>query len=141
CPPRRVVVRVADTINLLEPGKLRIGSPRGYRPGCRWDRVVEGPQGLEFTAHRADVAHLQGRVSSKFALYVKHVLDGIGRPAIVDDDKAVWVDNQGRRLSEASEWSAPVQIQLSRRRFVAAATRCVARHVEAWVAGIVRVKQ
>src|SRR5436309_13848143 len=137
---QRVVVRLAAAIDLLEPAKLRIGSPRGYRPGCRWDRVVEGPEDLEFTAHRADVAHLQGRVSSKLALYVKHVLDGIGRPAIVDVGEAVRTDNQSRRLSQASVWSVPVQIQLSRRRFVAAAARCVARHVEAWVAGILRVK-
>src|SRR2546422_3190628 len=138
---QRIVVRLAAAIDLLEPAKLRIGSPRGYRPGCRWDRVVEGPEDLEFTAHRADVAHLQGRVPSKFALYVKHVLDGIGRPAIVDVGKAVRIDNQGRRLSQASVWTVPVQIQLSRRRFVATAARCVARHVEAWVAGILRVKQ
>src|SRR5881296_498841 len=138
---QRVVVRFAAAIDLLEPAKLRIGSPRGYRPGCRWDRVVEGSEDLEFTAHRADVAHLQGRVSSKLALYVKHVLDGIGRPAIVDVGKAVRIDNQGRRLSQASVWSVPVQIQLSRRRFVAAAARHVARHVEAWVAGILRVEQ
>src|SRR3989475_8146923 len=137
---QRVVVRLAAAINLLEPAKLRIGSPRGYRPGCRWDRVVEGPQGLEFTAHRADVAHLQGRVSSKLALYVKHVLDGIGRPAIVDVGEAVRIDNQGRRLSQASVWSVPVQIQLSRRGFVAPAARYVARHVEAWVAGILGVE-
>src|SRR2546426_6536090 len=138
---QRVVVRLAAAIDLLDPAKLRIGSPRGYRPGCRWDRVVERPQSLEFTAHRADVAHLQGRVSSKFALYVKQVLDGIGRPAIVDVGKAVRIDNQGRRLSQASVWSVPVQIQLSRRRFVASAARHVARHVEAWVAGILRVEQ
>src|SRR5438093_7731902 len=138
---QRVVVRLAAAIDLLEPAKLRIGSPRGYRAGCRWNRVVEGPEDLEFTAHRADVAHLQVRVSSKFALYVKHVLDGIGRPAIVDVGKAVRIDNQGGRLSQASVWSVPVQIQLSRRRFVAAAARGVARHVEAWVAGILRVEQ
>src|SRR5207249_1029104 len=77
---QRVVVRLAAAINLLEPAKLRIGSPRGYRPGCRWNRVVEGSEDLEFTAHRADVAHLQVRVSSTLALYVKHVLDGIGVP-------------------------------------------------------------
>src|SRR5437879_1885981 len=56
-------------------------------------------------------------------------------------DRASVVDRAGRRLSQASVWSVPVQIQLSRRRFVATATRCVARHVEAWVAGILRVKQ
>src|SRR5206468_12045977 len=33
---QRVVVRLAAAIDLLEPAKLRIGSPRGYRPGCRW---------------------------------------------------------------------------------------------------------
>src|SRR5437867_4304085 len=137
---QRVVVRLAAAINLLEPAKLRIGSPRSDRPGCRWDRVVKGPKGLEFTAHRADVAHLQGRVSSKLALYVKHVLDGIGRAAIVDVGKAVRIDNQGPRLSQASVWSVPVQIQLSRRGFVAAPARCVARHVETWVAGILRVE-
>src|SRR2546427_348953 len=137
---QRVVVRLAAAIDLLEPAKLRIGSPRGYRPGCRWDRVVEGSEDLEFTAHRADVAHLQGRVSSKLALYVKHVLDGIGRPAIVDVGEAVRIDNQGRRLSQASVWSVPVQIQLSRRRFVAAAAPPVAGHVEAWVAGILGVE-
>src|SRR5213592_4418227 len=137
---QRVVVRLAAAIDLLEPAKLRIGSPRGYRPGGRWDRVVEGPEDLEFTAHRADVAHLQGRVSSKLALYVEHVLDGIGRPAIVDVGKAVRIDNQGGRLSQASIGSVPVQIQLSRRRFVAAAARGVARHVEARVAGILRVE-
>src|SRR5207249_11866085 len=136
----RVVVRLAAAIDLLEPAKLRIGSPRGYRPGGRWDRVVEGPEDLEFTAHRADVAHLQGRVSSKYALYVEHVLDGIGRPAIVDVGKAVRIDNQGRRLSQSTVRTIPVQIQLSRRRFVAAAARRIARHVEAWVAGILRVE-
>src|SRR5262249_50088491 len=31
---QRVVVRPAAAIDLLEPAKLRIGSPRGYRPGC-----------------------------------------------------------------------------------------------------------
>src|SRR5262245_52192458 len=138
---QRVVVRFAAAIDLLEPAKLRIRSPGGYRPGRRWDRVVEGPEDLEFTAHRADVAHLQGRVAPEFALYVKHVLDGIGRPAIVDVGKAVRIDNQGRRLSQSTVRRIPVQIQLSRRRFVAAPARGVARHVEAWVAGILRVEQ
>ena len=79
-------------------------------------------------------------VRSEFPLHVEQVLNGVGRPAIVDVGQDERSDDQGRRAFQATERTIPVQIQLSRRRAVAAAASRVACHIEAGIAGILSVE-